>query len=96
MVTHIEESRESNFLLWLEMPFVQESTQRGVCLRRCISAGSPGSDGRTRAGDVSPASENECLCPCKEKLWSDWAEKAGVGSHVMEKHCFHLGTVPAY
>lgn len=59
MVTHIEESRERNFLLWLEIPFVQLSTQYRVSLLQCVSAGSPGSDGHAQerhAGDVSLAS----------------------------------------
>lgn len=55
MVTHIEESRESNFLLWLEIPFVQVSTQYHVALLQCLSAGSPGPDGYTHAGDASLA-----------------------------------------
>lgn len=54
MVTHIEESRESNFLLWLEIPFVQVSTRYSVS--PSVSAGSPGSDGHTQAGDVPIAS----------------------------------------
>lgn len=32
MVTHIEETRESNFFLWLEIPFVQVSTQYHISL----------------------------------------------------------------
>lgn len=55
MVTHIEESRESNFLLWLEIPFMQGSTQYRVSLLKCIAVGPPGSDGHTHADDGSLA-----------------------------------------